>query len=91
MANIQVKDGNNVSGTNRVTCPFYDEMDAILGNRAASAPPVLLQSSSSSQENGNNILKFTNLTKYFLFSDQGNSVTPTSETPEPGSCMLSTI
>lgn len=25
-------------------CPFYDEIDAILGTRAASHPPILLES-----------------------------------------------
>ena len=27
------------------TCPFYEEIDAILGTRAASSPAVLLESS----------------------------------------------
>ena len=40
----QVRDGNNVSGTDRKTCPFYDELNDILGNRAASSTPVLLDS-----------------------------------------------
>ena len=40
---------NNVSGTGRTTCPFYEEMDNILGTRAASSPPVLLDSSAESQ------------------------------------------
>ena len=44
----QVKDGNNISGTDRKTCPFYDELDAILGTRAASSPPVLLDSGGES-------------------------------------------
>ena len=48
MGFIQVKDGNNVSGTDRKTCPFYDELDAILGTRAASSPPVLLDSGGGS-------------------------------------------
>ena len=44
----QVKDGNGVSGADAKTCPFYDELDAILGTRAASSPPVLLDSGGSS-------------------------------------------
>ena len=44
-----MKDGNNVSGTDRKTCPFYDELDAILGTRPASTPPVVLDSGGQSQ------------------------------------------
>ena len=40
----QVKDNNNISGRGRKSTPFYDELDAILGTRAASRPPVLLDS-----------------------------------------------
>ena len=36
----QVKDNNNISGRGRKSTPFYDELDAILGTRAASRPPV---------------------------------------------------
>ena len=39
-----MKDKNRVSGTSRISCPFYDEIDAILGTRAASQPPTLLES-----------------------------------------------
>lgn len=31
-------------------CPFYDEIDEILGTRAASAPPTLLESSGILEE-----------------------------------------
>ena len=34
-----------MSGKGRSTCPFYEEVDAILGNRAASCRAVLLDSS----------------------------------------------
>ena len=44
----QVKDANRVSGQGRSTCPWYDELDAILGTRAASSPPVVLESSTTS-------------------------------------------
>ena len=44
-----MKDGNNISGTERKTCPFYDQLDAILGTRPASTPPVLLDSGGQSQ------------------------------------------
>lgn len=40
-----MKDNNNRSGKERITCPFFDELDAILGTRAASTPVVLLESS----------------------------------------------
>ena len=40
-----MKDSNRVSGRGRITCPFYDELDAVLGTRAASTPAVLLESS----------------------------------------------
>ena len=44
-----MRDGNNVSGTGRTTCPYYEELDAILGTRAASSPPVLLDSGGGTQ------------------------------------------
>ena len=42
---VQAKDGNRVSGNGRISCPFYNEIDAILGTGAASQPPALLESS----------------------------------------------
>ena len=45
-----MKDNNNVSGNGRSTCPFYDELDAILGTRAASSPPVVLESGGGGAE-----------------------------------------
>ena len=36
-----------MSRNGRSTCPFYDELDAILGTRAASSPPVVLESGGS--------------------------------------------
>ena len=44
----QVRDSNRVSGTARTNCQDYEEINAILGNRAASSPAVLLESSISS-------------------------------------------
>ena len=41
---FQVKDGNNVSGRGRKSTPFYEEIDAILGHRAASQPMILIGS-----------------------------------------------
>lgn len=41
---MQVRDGNNVSGRSRKSTPFYQELDEILGHRAASQPAVLLSS-----------------------------------------------
>ena len=34
-----------MSGSGRTTCPFYEEVGAILGTLAASSPAVLLESS----------------------------------------------
>lgn len=39
-----MKDSNGVSGRGRKTCPFYEQVDRILGTRAASCPPVVLES-----------------------------------------------
>ena len=39
-----MKDSNDISGRGRITCPCYDELDAILGTRAASSPPIVLDS-----------------------------------------------
>ena len=41
---MQAKDGNNVSGRGRQSTPFYEEIDAILGHRAASQPMILIGS-----------------------------------------------
>ena len=43
----QAKDANGTSGSGRTTCPFYDEIDSILGTRAASSPPLLLDGGAS--------------------------------------------
>ena len=45
----QIRDGNRVSGTDRKTCPFYDDIDGILGTRAATEPVLLLESSIPNQ------------------------------------------
>ena len=39
-----MKDSNNISGQGRKPVPFYEELDAVLGTRAASTPPVVLDS-----------------------------------------------
>ena len=39
-----MRDGNNISGRSRRSTPFYEELNAILGHRAASQPAVLLAS-----------------------------------------------
>ena len=36
-----------MTGEGRHTCPFYDELDAVLGTRAASSPPAVLESSNT--------------------------------------------
>ena len=38
-----------MSGSSRTTCPHYDEVDAILGTRAASQPTILLDSGGGEQ------------------------------------------
>ena len=48
---VQIKDGNRKTGQGRVLCPFYDEIDAILGTWAASAPLTLLESSGVPDDN----------------------------------------
>lgn len=47
-----MKDSNNVSGQGRSSIPFYDELDAILGSRAASSPPVVLDSGGRNDDCG---------------------------------------
>ena len=46
-----MKDSNQVSGTDKTSCPFYEELDAILGTRTASSPAVLVESSPQSYAN----------------------------------------
>ena len=41
---LEVKDGNSVSGQGRKSTSFYEEIDTILGHRAASQPMVLIGS-----------------------------------------------
>ena len=49
-----MKDSNGLTGRGRGSTPFYDELDAILGTRAASSPPVVLDSEGNSgQSDGN--------------------------------------
>ena len=38
MAYRKAKDNNNRSGRGRITCPFFDELDAVLGDRPAFCP-----------------------------------------------------
>ena len=45
-----MKDSNDISGRGRITCPCYDELDAILGTRAASSPPIVLDSGGGADE-----------------------------------------
>ena len=39
-----------MSGKGRSSCPYYDELDAILGTRAASQPVALLESSANQSD-----------------------------------------
>ena len=41
---VKVKDINHKSGEGAAMCPFYDEIDNILGTRAASNPVQLIES-----------------------------------------------
>ena len=45
---VKVKDINRKSGEGAATCPFYEELDSILGTRAASNPVQLVDSGSGS-------------------------------------------
>ena len=44
----KVKDINRKSGEGTATCPFYKELDGVLGTRAACSPVELTESSSCS-------------------------------------------
>ncbi|KAK7912491.1 hypothetical protein WMY93_012702 [Mugilogobius chulae] len=46
----EAKDSNNRSGRGRVTCPFYDELDRILGDKPSVTPIELLDSCSAEEE-----------------------------------------
>ena len=46
-----------MSGQGRNSCPFFDEIDMVLGTRAASQPPILLQS--SAEEPGGSVVEAT--------------------------------
>ena len=48
LSNFLAKDSNRTRGMGRTTCPFFDQLDAVLGTRAASIPPALLESSGTS-------------------------------------------
>ena len=39
-----MKDINRKSGEGTATCPFYEEVDRVLGTRAASNPIILIDS-----------------------------------------------
>lgn len=41
----EAKDSNQRSGRGRITCPFYEELDRILGDRPSVQPLELLDSS----------------------------------------------
>jgi hypothetical protein len=43
MVLLQIKDHNRTSGQDAKTCPWYKELDEILGTRAASEPPLVVQ------------------------------------------------
>ena len=47
---VKVKDVNRKSGEGAATCPYYHEMDTILGTRAASNPVQLIESVAGSRE-----------------------------------------
>ena len=47
---MKFKDINRKSDEEAATCPFYDEMDAILGTQAASNPVQLIESAPGSVE-----------------------------------------
>ena len=73
-----MKDKNNGTGEGRTTCPFYDELDAILGHRAASSPPVVLDTGSLPEgeslveRDQNGILIINNCLLKFLYNRKLN-------------------
>ena len=46
----KTKDNNRQTGNNRHNCPYYNEIDAVMGTRPVSTPPVVLQSDTASVE-----------------------------------------
>ena len=46
----KTKDKNRQSGGGTVTCPFYDEIDAIVGSRPISTPQHVLESAAIEEE-----------------------------------------
>jgi len=42
---MQVKDKNNQTGNNQTIFIYFDQIDAILGSRAASCPIVVMENS----------------------------------------------
>ena len=64
---LKVKDSNRISGQGRSSCPFYEEIDAILGTRTASSPAVLLESSEGLSGNNDTSGKQYILSKRLLF------------------------
>ena len=44
---MQAKFSNNKSASGRSICPYCDEIDAIIGTRAATHPHILLESGGS--------------------------------------------
>lgn len=45
----KVKDNNNRSGQNRISCTYFQELDSILGDRPITRPPDVLESSDAQQ------------------------------------------
>ena len=64
---LKVKDSNRISGQGRSSYPFYEEIDAILGTRAASSTAVLLESSEGLSGNNDTSGKQYILNKRLLF------------------------
>ena len=46
----KTKDNNRQTGNNRHNCPYYKEIDAVMGTRPVSEPPVVLESNKAPVE-----------------------------------------
>ena len=46
----KTKDNNRQTGNNRHNCPYYKEIDAVIGTRPVSEPPLVVQSDTVSED-----------------------------------------
>ena len=94
-----MKDINRKSGKGAATCPFYNELDSVLGTRAASNPVELIESSAStsSSQSPNLVIgmpkycsRITCVQQDFNPITENITSVPGAETDD-GRCMLYTV